>query len=177
MTILATERLRMRPLTRDDVDSWLELHSDPEVAEFLGTYTRESATARLASIEEEWKVRGFGHFALERREDGQFIGRCGLKYWEQFDEAGISAVLMRQYRGHGYLTEAARAYISWGFDNLKLDTLIATVRDDNPSTQKLVTGLGFHPDRPEILFGHAITIYVLHSTDPRPGQPPAVDGE
>lgn len=77
-----TERLRMRPLTRVDVDALAKLHADPRVNRFVPAITREQALQRLLQIEEQWSdhravprpVRGDTAF------DGRVHGRCGLDY-------------------------------------------------------------------------------------------------
>ena len=49
VNVLETPRLRLRPLTSSeaDIEAWLELHADPRVSEFVGSYTRERAVERL----------------------------------------------------------------------------------------------------------------------------------
>ncbi|MEU9141309.1 GNAT family N-acetyltransferase [Streptomyces sp. NPDC048404] len=44
---------------------------------------------------------------------GEFIGRVGLNYWEQFNEVELGWTLKAETWGRGYATEAARACLDW----------------------------------------------------------------
>lgn len=106
--LIETERLRLRPMERGDLDEFATLHADPEVTEFVRALDRPAAEERLEQDEREWRERGHGLFAVLDAADGTFLGRCGLKYWPQFDETELGWVLRRQSWGRGYATEAAQ---------------------------------------------------------------------
>jgi RimJ/RimL family protein N-acetyltransferase len=73
--VIETERLLLRPLRVSDVDVFVELHADPQVNRFVGSFSRQQALARLS--------------AIELKSSGEFIGRSGLQYWDQFDEVEL----------------------------------------------------------------------------------------
>jgi len=112
---LETDRLALTPMTMDDVDAYLGLHSDPDVIAFLGEMDPALAVARLEKDERQWETFGYGLFKLTARDDGRFLGRVGLRYWPQFDETEVGWTLRREEWGHGYATEAAVAVATWGF--------------------------------------------------------------
>lgn len=58
--VIETERLLLRPLRMADVDTFVALHADPRVNHFVGSYSREQARDRLATIERQWAERGHG---------------------------------------------------------------------------------------------------------------------
>src|SRR3954464_10357550 len=113
MTVITTERLRLRPLAPTDADAdwWVRLHADDDVNRFVGAYTRERAVARLRDIGQQWERRGHGLCAVELTATGEAIGRCGLHWWEQFGETEIGWTFARAHWGQGYATEAARAVL------------------------------------------------------------------
>ncbi|MEU9464634.1 GNAT family N-acetyltransferase [Streptomyces sp. NPDC048312] len=78
--MIETERLLLRPLHLSDVDVFVELHIDPKVNRFVGTFSRQQALERLTAIQQQWAERGHGLCAIELKSSGEFIGRSGLQY-------------------------------------------------------------------------------------------------
>ena len=121
MEIVAeTERLILRPLTRDDLDAYAALNADAEVARYLGsgrTRTRDETLAEIDFVFGAYDEHGYGLWATVKRDDGTFLGRCGLLNWrlDDCDEVEVAYALLREHWGHGYATEAAQAVREWGF--------------------------------------------------------------
>jgi RimJ/RimL family protein N-acetyltransferase len=161
VTVIETERLRLRPLTIDDADALYELLQDDRVNHFVGALTRAENLGRLAAVEEQWKTRGHGLCAVELKSTGEFIGRAGLKYWDQFDEVETGWTFRADAWGHGYATEAGRAAVAWGFAHLDLDYITAMIRPGNTPSVKVAERLGFAPRRDDVLFDNPITVYAL----------------
>ena len=71
----------------------------------------------------QWVLRGTGHWALEDRTTGVFLGRAGLHRPEREDWPGVEVgwVLHPDYWGRGYATEAGAEAIRYAFDELDLD--------------------------------------------------------
>ena len=167
--MIETERLLLRPLRVSDVDVFVELHADSQVNRFVGSYSRQQALERLTAIEQQWTVRGHGLCAIELKSSGEFIGRSGLQYWEQFDEVELGWTLRAAHWGHGYATEAAQACLAWGFATLDDDYFTALVRPGNDASVRVAEGLGFAPRREDELQGRPVTVYAVD----RPAHLPA----
>src|SRR5262245_31321338 len=76
---LETERLILRGYRDDDFDAYAKIMADPDVGRFLlGPQTRADAWRSFADLLGHWMLRGHGFWAVERKEDGAFIGRIGL---------------------------------------------------------------------------------------------------
>ncbi|MFD9812024.1 GNAT family N-acetyltransferase [Streptomyces sp. NPDC059080] len=161
MSVITTERLRLRPLTDADTDWWVRLHADEEVNRFVGSYTREQATARLHAIQQQWAQRGHGLCAVELRGTGQVVGRCGLNWWEQFDETEIGWTFARAHWGRGYATEAARAVLAWGFGALGLQQITAMIHHGNTGSSAVAQRLGFTRLREDTVLGRPCTVHAL----------------
>lgn len=159
--MIETERLTLRPLETSDVDAFVALHADPEVNRFVGAYSRQQALERLAAIERQWDERGHGLCAVELRASGEFIGRSGLQYWQQFDEVELGWTLRTEHWGRGYATEAARACLDRGFATLEADYFTALIRPGNTPSVKVAERLGFSPRRQDELNGNPVTVYAL----------------
>ncbi|ATL65594.1 GNAT family N-acetyltransferase [Nocardia terpenica] len=163
--MIHTDRLILRPLTSGDIDSFVALHTDPKVSRFLDSYPRERAIQRLADVERQWEQRGYGLFAILLKDTGEFVGRCGLNYWEQFEEVEAAWVLVPAVWGRGYATEAAQACLTWGFGTLDVDYITAMIRTGNDQSVRVAERLGFTPRRQEIFADHPVTVYAIDRPD------------
>lgn len=163
--LIDTERLRLRPMEMGDLDEFVELHADPEVTEFIRPLDRAAAEERLRRDEVEWRERGHGLLAMLDRQSGAFLGRCGLKFWPQFDETEVGWVLQREAWGHGYATEAARACLEWGFAGLDVPYLTAMVNSDNVRSIRVAERLSMAPMRDDVLLGDPVVVYGLDRGD------------
>ncbi|MFJ8161452.1 GNAT family N-acetyltransferase [Streptomyces sp. NPDC096136] len=159
--MITTERLHLRPLTENDTDWWVHLHADEDVSRFVGSYTPEQAGARLRGIQQQWTERGHGLCAVELRTTGEAIGRCGLHWWERFDETEIGWTFTRPHWGHGYATEAARAVLEWGFGPLGLDRITAMIHHGNTASTAVARRLGFTPLREDTVLDRPCTVHAL----------------
>ena len=159
--MIQTDRLSLRPLTLADVEEFVALHADPRVNRFVGSYTRPQALKRLAAIERQWTDRGHGPVAIELTSTGEFIGRSGLRYWEEFDEIELGWTLRAQSWGRGYATEAAQACLDWGFRRLTMDYVTALIRPGNDASVRVAQRLGFTVRREDTLWDEPITVYAL----------------
>jgi [ribosomal protein S5]-alanine N-acetyltransferase len=143
MTEILTERVRLRPLTPDDLDA---LHAtvfgDPEVSwtRTARSYEdgRESLDAKIAAYRE----RGFGMLAVEDRETGEVLGYAGLQHLEDGPEVEVGYYLGRKAWGRGLATEIARRVVEYGFTELELPRIVAVVRPDNAASQNVLSKAG-----------------------------------
>jgi RimJ/RimL family protein N-acetyltransferase len=133
--MLTTPRLLLRQWRDDDLDGWAALNADPEVREFFdGTLTRDQARASLERFRDEIAARGWGWWAIEVRETGEFAGMAGLDPVDEglpFHGVEIGWRLARGAWGRGYATEAARAVLEYGFGTLGLHEILAIAAAPN----------------------------------------------
>lgn len=126
------------------------MNADPAVREHLGEpLTREQSDASVARYEAAFERRGYGWWAVEVRETGEFVGFTGLDDVDEetpFDGVEIGWRLARTAWGHGYATEAARAALAYGFDTLRLPELVALTTATNTRSQAVMRRIGMTRD-------------------------------
>ncbi|MCR5255757.1 MAG: GNAT family N-acetyltransferase [Acetatifactor sp.] len=154
--ICETERCIIRETTEDDVDSFYELYSDPQITEFTeGLFPdREEEIAYTRDYRE--KVYGFyeyGIWTVLDRDTGEVIGRAGLTPREGFDEPEIGFVIGKRWQGKGIATEVCRRIIDYGREELGFTTIRAFVIRENEVSFRLLSKLGFNEAGTEILNG------------------------
>lgn len=150
MPELRTGRLLLRRWQESDFEPWAAMNADPEVRRYLGELlTREQSDAVVKLMQAEFDARGFGWWALESRETGEFLGRAGLDEVDgsmPFTGVDIGWRLTRSAWGHGYATEAALACRAFGFETLGLSEIIATTTVHNLRSQAVMRRIGMTHD-------------------------------
>jgi ribosomal-protein-alanine N-acetyltransferase len=140
---LITARLRMRPLRMSDLDALAEIYQQPLVARWIGAHTREDVERELAQHIETQAALGFGFWALEDRESGRLIGDCGLQPLEhRGPEVELGYDLHPRAWGRGLATEAAREVVRQAFGPLGLERIIAVVKPDHVTSQRVLEKAG-----------------------------------
>lgn len=131
------------------------------MSKFVSAYTEQQAVERLRSVERQWDERGHGLFAVESLEDGRLLGRSGLQYWEQWDEVEAAWAYRFDAHGRGYATEAAAAFISWGWTALGLQEITSMIAPENLASIRVAERLGFTPRGREQRFDRELVVYTL----------------
>jgi RimJ/RimL family protein N-acetyltransferase len=141
---LTTERLLLRPFRADDLPLYAALNADPRVAEWLGgPLPAEESDAIALWANERWENDRLGLVAVERRADGAFLGMCGLhRQRSRPQDVEIAWRLAYDHWGHGYVTEAGRAWLAYGFETLGLDRIISMTDETNARSLAVMRRLG-----------------------------------
>jgi len=144
MQITTTPRLYLRELTPNDAQNFYDLNLDPDVLQYTGdSIFRSVEDARVFLLNYgEYKSRGFGRWAVIRKEDEAFLGWCGLKYSEETDEYDVGFRFFKKYWNHGYATEAAKASLELGFNRFNLPVIIGRAMIANTGSVKVLEKIG-----------------------------------
>jgi RimJ/RimL family protein N-acetyltransferase len=147
---ITTERLIMRRWRDADRGPWAEMNADPEVMRYFpATLDRAASDVLIDRIEDRFVVQGFGLWALEVADTGEFIGFTGLNPMPAgVPGAGGMEVGWRLARAawhHGYATEAARAAVDVGFTGVGLDQIWSMTSVLNLPSQAVMRRLGMAP--------------------------------
>ncbi len=151
MKIIETERLILRIWKQDDLESFAQLNSDPNVMEYMPKCLNKAETETFHSrIQAHIQRHGFGLFACELKETNKFIGYVGLNI-PSFEAHFTPCVeigwrLSFDYWGKGYATEAARAVLSFAFENLALDEVVSFTVPNNLRSRKVMEKIGMKRD-------------------------------
>ncbi|MEQ1769369.1 MAG: GNAT family N-acetyltransferase [Devosia sp.] len=151
--ILTTERLILRPFRPEEAGLYAAINSDPDTMRYLGgPRSRAMSDAEVSGANECLAASGYGKVAIERRSDGAFMGMCGLSREGWFpDDLEIGWRLAPAARGHGYATEAAQAWIEYGFATLALPRIISIADVPNQRSIAVMQRLGLTFDHQAML--------------------------
>ena len=168
---LRTERLVLRGWRDEDLEALVELDSDPEVMRYVGdgkVKSRDEVVLWLARLRAAWAGQGYGLFAVELAETGEFTGWAGLAVPRFLPEVmpavEIGWRLLRRHWGRGIATEAARAALRFGFEEVGLDRVVSICHVDNEPSRRVMEKLGMRQDRLTSVPAHGQPVRVLAIT-------------
>jgi len=143
MIVLETERLLFRDHTLDDLEPFCAMEADPEVRRWVGgaPRTREAAERKFREVYLPAVRNRMGMWATILKEEERYIGYCGV--YPNSAEAALGYHLARPYWRRGLATEAARAFVAFGFRELGLSRIVSAVEVGNDASKHILEKLGF----------------------------------
>lgn len=142
---LKTERIGFGIWRKDDLDQARRLWGDPQVTRYIsrnGIFSEEDIKNRLQTEVLNQNRFGIQYWPLFDLQNHELIGCCGLrKHGEHDYELGFH--LRPSYWHQGYAEEAARAVISYAFETLQAEVLLAGHHPENAASERLLKKLGF----------------------------------
>jgi RimJ/RimL family protein N-acetyltransferase len=159
--VLETERLILRMWRNEDFEAYAEMCADPDVMRYLGgkTMTRLEAWRHMGFMVGHWMLRGYGHFAVEEKSSGGFIGRIGFLNPEGWPGFEIGWTLARDCWGRGYAIEGARRALEYAFVELDRPHVISLIHPDNRASISVAERLGEKLEGETDLMGVRVKIY------------------
>lgn len=174
--LIQTARLRMRPFTeRDAVGHYHAILSDPDIMRFLpGGEPRplEKAYEWAAYFAEFQAEHGFSVWVVLDRAQGGVIGHCGLCYLPDTTQVEIAYALAKPLWGQGLITEAARAALRFGFEEVGLEEILAVFVPGNAASQRVMIKLGMQYDGVKPAYGTNLPQYSIQREMFDPGDAP-----
>ncbi|HEV2867437.1 MAG TPA: GNAT family N-acetyltransferase [Allosphingosinicella sp.] len=149
---LETARLRLRPFRAADLDAQAATMADPDVVRHLGgsPFSREDTWRRLLTGPGMWAFFGFGYWAVERREDGAWLGQVGFADFKRDMQPSIEGlpemgwIFAPSAQGQGYAREAVAAGLAWADETLKAPEIVAIIDHANTASIRLAERCGFN---------------------------------
>ena len=144
-SIFETPRLIARRLQPDDLAPMFAVYSDADAMRWVGDgepITEEECVKWLEVTANNYRVRGYGMFALLGRETGEVVGFCGLVHPGGQVDVEIKYALRRSYWGVGLATEAASAMLAYGAREHNLTEIIATTAPQNVASHRVLLKAG-----------------------------------
>lgn len=144
---LQTERLSLRKLTDDDYNSIFKNLTDAEIMQLLNIETPEKLEIEKAKQQKGYATfnKRFLIFQLLDKETQLFLGWCGYHTWYvDHGRAEIGYGLIDEHtKGNGLMSEAMKAVLQYGFENMQLNRVEAFVAPDNIPSMKIVQKFNF----------------------------------
>jgi len=174
IVFIETLRLLLREWKESDHEPYIALNADKDVMEFFpSVLSAEESVAQAGRITAHLEKYGFTFFAVERKDNSQFIGFTGLahaRFQSDFTPCvEIGWRLSKTNWGHGFATEAATACLAYGFQKLGLDAIYSFTSIHNKRSEEVMKRIGMvHAgefDHPLVDEGSSIRRHVLYKLE------------
>ena len=144
---LETERLLLREITIGDADEILSLRSDPETMKYIPrplAKTKDDAHEHIAMILEKIKDNTGINWAITLKGNPKLIGIIGhYRIKPENYRAEIGYMLLPEFHGKGFATEAIKAATAYGFDDMHLHSIEAVIAPENTASEMVLIKNGY----------------------------------
>ena len=139
--MIETARLSLVRPADQDISTLGNLWRNGQVREFLGGVVADNIIRQnLVELQNHWDLHQFGYWAVFEKSSEKLIGLCGLHYSN--DGIEISYMFFPQFWGMGFAREAILASLDYGFNSLKIKTIIAITQVANIKSCQLLNKIG-----------------------------------
>jgi RimJ/RimL family protein N-acetyltransferase len=143
---LRTTRLLLRSLEREDVPAILRLAGTKEIAattlNIPYPYPEDDAHNFLDKASEDFREGRSVSFAISLATGSELCGVLGLRIQDTHRHAELGYWIGVPFWGKGYVTEAARAVVAFGFDTLRLHRIYAHHFAGNTASGRVLEKIG-----------------------------------
>ena len=146
---IKTDRLLLRPLNINDLDTVHTYASDLENTRFmqwLPNDTKEETAQFLLGVTEEWKKASPDFYEFAITLDSKQIGAISCALNIRRDEGELGWIINKRYWKMGFATEAAIAIKDFAINELKVKKLTANCDYRNADSYKLMEKIGLKPE-------------------------------
>lgn len=144
---LETERLLLRRIDENDVDEVLALRGNPETMKYIPrplAKSKEDALAHIAMIEEKIKDNTGINWGITIKGSDKIIGIIGhYRISVENHRAEIGYMSLPESNGKGYMTEAIKAVVAYGFEQMNLHSIEAIIDPENIASERVLQKNGF----------------------------------
>jgi ribosomal-protein-alanine N-acetyltransferase len=138
---IETERLILRPFSLGDAPEVQRLAGDKDIAANVRMiphpYPDGMAADWINSLDDKLEHDEI-HLAVTLRSEGTLIGAIGLIGDSANESAELGYWIGKTYWNKGYCTEAARAMMRYGFEQLNLNRIHAFYMTKNPASGRIM---------------------------------------
>lgn len=137
--ILASERIVLREILQTDIKDIIEIsfYDGKQAA------NEKEALEMQTKIAEDYDKGDSIHWGIARKEDNLLIGTCGFYRGFADGKGELGCVLMPNFQGKGYMTEALQLVIGFGIEQMRLDSIFAITSSKNEKAIHLLEKLNF----------------------------------
>ena len=147
---IATPRLRLRPLRRDDAEALFLVFCDAQAMRYWSSPPHGSllVTAEVIEGAQAAFIGGSGiEWAITRAGDDTAVGKIGHWRWQRaHSRSEVGFILRRDLWGQGFAAEALGAIVDWGFRRLELHSIEGQLDYENLGSQRTLERVGFRPE-------------------------------
>lgn len=169
---IETEQLILRHWKEEDRKPFAVMTGNPNVMKYFpSTLSTEESSAFVDRINSEFEETGYGLYAVETKDTGEFIGYVGFHRFT-FDAPfspnwEIGWRISDKFWHKGYATEAATACINYAREKKMYNTLYSFTAFPNIPSENVMKRIGMSYEmtfmHPKLPHGHRLKEHKLYS--------------
>ncbi|ANU18406.1 GNAT family N-acetyltransferase [Planococcus maritimus] len=172
--VFESQRLGFRRWQTSDREPFAAMNANPDVMEFFpNTLSRAESDALIDRIEAHIEKIGYGLWAVERKEDGAFIGFIGLL--DVTFDIGVKGAteigwrLDPKFWKQGYASEGAKACLAYAFEELGKTAIYSFTAAINIPSITVMKRIGMEKtgefEHPRVAEGSSLKRHVLYKKE------------
>jgi RimJ/RimL family protein N-acetyltransferase len=146
--MLEGKRVKLGPIKREYIDSFLRWFNDPEITQYLMAYlpmTRMAEEAWMENLKDRDDTIRFSIVIPQEDGSEKLIGNCGIhniNWKNRVAEVGI-VIGEKEYQNKGFGTEAMELLLEYAFNTVNLHRIELFTYEYNPRAIKSYIKVGF----------------------------------
>lgn len=178
MKYIKTKRLIMRDWKKSDIQEFVKMNKDRDVRRYFpSVLSAEASKKRAVEIQQDIEDRGFGLFAVERRDTGEFIGFTGMQVLEEDGPFRLEILpcieigwrLAKKHWNQGFATEAAEGVLKFAERHTDIKEVYALAAKRNVPSISIMEKVGMKKvdefDHPQVIDGHSLKKHVIYTIE------------
>ena len=137
---IETDRLVLTPLTMRDVPDLFEIFKSKDAMRFMSSPPHSQITETESEVTDMLTPES-GWLAIRLKDQPRVIGYVG--FLGNQGVPGMGYILDPRHWRNGYMAEAARAALEYGFTGMGFDRVELWIQKENIASQKLAAKIGF----------------------------------
>lgn len=144
---IETERLLLRRLNNNDAAEVFSLRGNPETMKYIPrplAKSKADALAHIAMIEEKIVSNTGINWGITIKGEPKIIGIIGhYKISPENHRAEMGYMSAPEFNGKGYMSEAIKAVVAYGFEQMNLHSIEAIIDPENIASERVLQKNGF----------------------------------
>lgn len=145
---IETQRLLIRDIETDDAASFAIMAADGSLNDCGFDKDCNNWITEWITEAKDFALRDnpnmdYLAYTITLKGKAAVVGSVGCSYYEDLWEIGITYFVGAQYRNNGYAVEAVKAYTEYFLKHYHAKRIIATVRDENVPSWKVIEKAGY----------------------------------
>jgi Acetyltransferases, including N-acetylases of ribosomal proteins len=146
--IFETDNLILRDMRQEDASDMFNYFSNKEVSKYLDSYgpkSIEEASEAIRFFRDRFDHWSNVRWAIIPKAVGRIVGSFAYNYFDNF-LSEIAYEVSADFWNQGIMTEVFKTVIPYGFDELELHRIQATVCPQNIGSMKVLKKFGFQEE-------------------------------
>ena len=144
---LETERLKLRRADLNDINGLFAMRSDAEIMKYIPRPVAENLeeiSEFLKLTDEKINTNEMINWVITLKDDPKMMGTIGYYHIKpEHYRAEIGYMLLPEFQGRGYVTEAINEVTKYGFKNMELHSIEAVIDPANLASAKVLEKCNF----------------------------------